>query len=60
MKLPLENFVQATMNTRTIKSAVNLPTIVTMILLLPCYNETKSDMIAQKKSSIYIHIQKHV
>ena len=48
MKLPLENLVQATMNTRTIKSAVNLPTIVTMILLLPCYNETKSDMIAQK------------
>ena len=60
MKLPLENLVQATMKTRTIKSTVTLPTMITMILLLPCYNETESDMFARKKSNLYIHIQKHI
>ena len=47
MKLPSENLVQANVNTRTIESTVNLLTMITVILLF-CYNDRTSDMIAQK------------
>ena len=48
MKLPSENLVQANVNTRTIESTVILLTMITVILLLRCYNEISSDMIARK------------